>query len=55
MSVVIDEVIAEPMSPAPRQQPAQAKGTSGAKSIDIDKLDFERQRSRHRSERLWAD
>ena len=55
MSVVIDEVIAEPAPAGPAAKPSQAKGAGPSKPLDIDWLNFERQRSRHRNERLWAD
>lgn len=56
MSVAIDELIVEPAPGGgqPAKQ-SQAKGARASQPLDIDKLDYERQRSRHRSERLWAD
>ena len=55
MSVVIDEVIAEPalQSSPPRQE--QSGAGPQASAFDMDQFNFERKRSWHRRERLWAD
>ena len=57
MGVIIDEIIAEPAPPAaPHAKSAPAaKPPSAARSIDFDRFNYERRRSDHRAERLWAD
>ena len=55
MSVVIDEVISE-TGEAPAAGPVAAATVSSRPApIDMDRLDYEARRRRHRAERLWAD
>jgi len=56
MSVVIDEMIAEPAAAAPTRGASEGSG-GGAESAepDLDKLDYEFRRARQRSARLFAD
>jgi hypothetical protein len=57
MGVIIDEIIAEPLPPpAPHAKPSPAgKASAATRGIDFDRFNYERRRSEHRAERLWAD
>lgn len=57
MTVRIDEVVTEV-----GEEPAASRGTGGAEgggastaALDLDRLDYELGRRRHRRARLWAD
>lgn len=54
MSVVIDEVIAE-TSEAPAPAAAAPAAAAATPPMDLDRLDYQLARRRHRLERLWAD
>jgi hypothetical protein len=55
MSVVIDEVITESgAAPAPAAAAVPA-ASADVEPDDLDRLDYELARRRHRAERLWAD
>ena len=55
MSVIIDEVVTDPPPLAPATAPDSKKGSGQARPMDIDRLAYEQERLRHRSQRLWAD
>ena len=57
MSVVIYEMVHEVGEPAPQRSAAAPAASGGAERQlpDLDRLEFQIGRRRHRAERLWAD
>ena len=57
MSVVIDEMVHEVGEPAPQRSASApaASGVTARQMPDLDRLEFQFGRRRHRAERLWAD
>lgn len=55
MSVVIDEIISEPAAAPPAAAAAAETPATAAQLPDLERLDHELRRRRHRAERLWAD
>lgn len=57
MTVRIDEVVAEvgEEPPASRGTGTGGEGGTAGGSLDLDRLDYELGRRRHRLARLWAD
>lgn len=56
MAVVIEEMVTETAEEATRAAPAAPSAAgSGSDEPDIDKLDYQMARRRHRAARLWAD
>jgi hypothetical protein len=56
MEVVIEEMVTETAEEATRAAPAApSPAGGGSDEPDIDKLDYQMARRRHRAVRLWAD